>query len=197
MVQRAASALNAAPLPAPGNRYLAFPQEQLLEMKNDSRGNAQIVLCQIVSVGDFRKMRQQVVELQRADGESVTHVPVDAGAERCCERGVGIRCGEHPRAGTRRSEQHLAKWRDPPCPAEREARAKKIREDVVVHVHAINFAHLIASEIGYTAEPVPDVVRRRSAASVEIESANPRSGRIGAKIGVTYGRIDLRQLLRA
>src|SRR6266852_5159601 len=67
---------------------------------------------------------------------------------------------------------------------------------MVVHVYAIDFADLIAAEIGHTAEPIPEIIGRRSAASVEIESPNPRSGRIGAQIGVTYERIDLRQLLR-
>jgi len=69
--------LRTAPLPAPGNRYWAcppwrvFPPEELLEVENDSGGNAQVVLCLIVTVGDFRQMRQQVVELQRADRETV------------------------------------------------------------------------------------------------------------------------------
>ena len=159
-----------------------FPPEELFETENDSSGNTQIVLRLVVTVGDFRKMSQQVVELERADRETVAHVPIYACAKCGREGRMGIGRGEHSRAGTCRAEQHLAKWRDPPCPAEREARAKKIRKDVVVHVHAINFADLIAAEIGDTAQPVPEVVRRRSAASVEIESANPRSGRIGTKI---------------
>ncbi len=100
-VQGAALLWRTAPLPAPGNRYWAcppwrvFPPEELLEVENDSGGNAQVVLCLIVTVGDFRQMRQQVVELQRADRETVPHIPVDAGAERRGECRVGIGCSEH------------------------------------------------------------------------------------------------------
>jgi hypothetical protein len=81
MVQGASSALNAAPLPAPGNRFLLFPPKNLFEVENDSGGNAQIVLRLRVSVGDFRQMRQQVIELQRPDRETVPHIPVNANAE--------------------------------------------------------------------------------------------------------------------
>ncbi len=56
-----------APLPAPGNRVLVVPPEELFEVENDSGGNAQIVLRLIVTVGDFRQMGQEIVELQRAD----------------------------------------------------------------------------------------------------------------------------------
>ena len=44
-----------------------FPPEELLEVENDSGGNAQVVLRLIVTVGDFWQMRQEIVELQRAD----------------------------------------------------------------------------------------------------------------------------------
>ena len=56
-----------APLPAQGNRVSVFPPEELLEVENDSGGNAQVVLRLIVTVGDFWQMRQEIVELQRAD----------------------------------------------------------------------------------------------------------------------------------
>src|SRR5216684_2698083 len=94
-VQGAVPLWRTAPLPAPGNRYLVFPPEELLEMEHDSGGNAQVILRLIVTVSDFRQVRQQVVELQRADRETVPHVPVDAGAERRRECRVGIRCSEH------------------------------------------------------------------------------------------------------
>src|SRR5258707_8223623 len=94
-VQGAVRLRRRAPLPAPGNRYLVFPPEELLEMENDSGGNAQVVLCLIVTVGDFRQMRQQVVELQRPDRETVSHIPIDSGAERRGERRVGIGGSEH------------------------------------------------------------------------------------------------------
>src|SRR5713101_4497972 len=127
MVQGAASALNAAPLPAPGNRYLVFPPEELFEMENDSSGNTQIVLCLIVTVGDFRKMRQQVVELERANRETVAHVPVDAGAQRRRERGMGVRRDEHPRTGASPAEQNMGERGDPPVSAIGDAWSKKIR----------------------------------------------------------------------
>ena len=47
--------------------FLVFPPEELFEVENDSRGNAQVILGLIVGVGDFRQVRQQIVELQRAD----------------------------------------------------------------------------------------------------------------------------------
>ncbi len=139
-------------------------------MENDSSGNTQIVLRLIVTVGDFRKMSQQVVELERADREAIAHVPVDTSAQRRRERRMRVRCGEHSRTGTRRAKQHLAKWRDLPRLVVREARTEHIGKNMVVHVHAIDFADLIAAEIGHTAEPIPEIIGRRSAASVEIES---------------------------
>lgn len=57
-VQRAAPALNAALLPAPGNRFLPGSPKQLLEVENDSSGNTQVVLRQVIAAGSFRKMGQ-------------------------------------------------------------------------------------------------------------------------------------------
>ena len=67
MVQGAIHFQWTAPLPAPGNRVCAFTLEELFEVENDSRGNAQVVLCLIVAVADFRQVCQQIVELQRAN----------------------------------------------------------------------------------------------------------------------------------
>src|SRR6266568_9410946 len=191
-VQGAVRLRRTAPLPAPGNRFLVFPPEELLEMENDSGGNAQVVLCLVVTVGDFRQMRQQVVELQRADRETVAHVPVDANAERRRERRVGVRCGEHVRTGARSTDQNLAEGRDPTVFPIGEAGAKKIRKYMIVHVHATIGTHVIAAEIADTAQPVPKIIGRRSAASVEIETVKSRSCRIRTEIRVADGRIYLR-----
>src|SRR6266704_184359 len=184
-VQGAVRLRRRAPLPAPGNRFLVFPPEGLPEMENDSSGNAQVVLCLVVTVGDFGQMRQQVVELQRADRETVAHVPVDANAE----RRVGVRCGEHARTGARSTDQNLAEGREPAVFPIGEARAKKIRKYMVVYAHAIIATHVIAAEIGDTAYPVPEIIGRRSAATVEIETVKSRSCRIRTEIRVADGRI--------
>src|SRR6266568_8689286 len=127
-------------------------------------------------------MRQQVVELQRANRETVAHVPVDANAERRRKRRVGVRCGEHVRTGARSTDQNLAEGRDPAVFPIGEARSKKIRKYMIVHVHATSGTHVIAAEIGDTAQPVPKIIGRRSAATVEIETVKSRSCRIGTEI---------------
>jgi len=68
---------------------------------------------------------------------------------------------------------------------------------MVVHVHVIDFADLIAADIGYTAKPIPEIIGRRSAASVEIEIPQPRKvAGLGAQIGIAYECVYLRDLLR-
>src|SRR5205823_13076889 len=100
------------------------------------------------------------------------------------------------RTGTRRAQQDVRKRGDPAGVAIGEAGSKKIRGYVVVHVHAIGATHVIGAEIGDTAQPVPEMIGRRSTASGEIESANPGSGRVGTKIGIADGRIYLSKLSR-
>src|SRR5258708_36767177 len=90
-VQGAVRFRRTAPLPALwATDFQAFPPEGLFEMENNSSGNTQVVLSLIVGVPEFRQMRQHVVELQRTDRETITHVPVDAHATRSSARGVDI-----------------------------------------------------------------------------------------------------------
>src|SRR6266403_3972989 len=202
MVQGAVRLWRTAPLPAPGNRYWACPPwrvftpEDLFEVENDSGRNTQIVLRLRVSVGNFRQMRQQIVELQRPDRKTVPHVPVHANAESRRQRCVRVRGCEHARTCPRPTDQNMCKGRDPAIFPIADLRTKHICKYVVVYVHPTDPTHIIAAEIGHSAQPIPEIVSRGCTATVETEIAEPRCCRIGAKIRVAGGHINLRQLLR-
>src|SRR5258707_3271786 len=151
-------------------------------MKNDSGGTAQIVLRLRVSIGDFRQMRQQIVELQRPDRKTVPHVPVHANAESRRQRCVRVRGCEHPRTCPRPTDQNMCKGRDPTIFPIADLRTKHICKYVVVYVHPTDPTHIIAADIGHSAQPSPDIESRGYTSTLETKLAEPRRCSIGAQI---------------
>ncbi len=75
MVQGATSALNVAPLPAPGNRF----RGNALETENESRGKAHIVL-RLCPRGPHAESRHQVLRLNGTNGDVIKQLVIHAPA---------------------------------------------------------------------------------------------------------------------
>src|SRR5713101_627581 len=108
MVQGATSALNVAPLPAPGNRF----RGNALETENESRGKAHIVL-RLCPRGPHAESRHQVLCLNGANGEVIKQLVIHTAASGHSESALRAACAKRARVGVCYAEKYLSERCDP------------------------------------------------------------------------------------
>ena len=138
----------------------------VLEMKHNPRRRSQIVLRLIVG-GSLPKSRQQIIDLQRPQGQPAADPVVHAAANRhrkCILRAV---CAAgYARSRMRHAKERFGKRFEVVVAAIGKSRTEQIRRKCAIHSTAKNISVVIAAKIRDAAHPISDVIRRGSASAV-------------------------------
>lgn len=118
-----------------------------LEAENDSGRHSQIVLVQGVIGAQFIEASQQVIDLQRTNGEARADAVINSAAYGHRKRILAIGSVEQACAGVRDAEQHFSERGDAAEVTVGNARTKKVRRKRAIQAAGQTIGGVVSAEI--------------------------------------------------